>query len=62
MIFEYKKLSDDSKIDLIPYIKQYLELHPEAGIFVGCDSQNAKRTTNFIEVYMLYIIFFNKNL
>lgn len=50
----FKSLTDRKEIDLIPYIKNYLETHPDTKIYVGCDSQNAKYTTSYAAVIVLH--------
>ena len=50
----YRILSSGNKIDLVSYIKSYLETNPEIEILVGCDSQNRKRETIYATVIGLY--------
>jgi predicted RNase H-related nuclease YkuK (DUF458 family) len=50
----FKSLTDRKEIDLIPYIKNYLETHTNTKIYVGCDSQNAKYSTSYAVVIVLH--------
>lgn len=50
----FRILSNGKEIDLISYIKNYLEVHPEVDILIGCDSQNRKRETVYAIVIGLY--------
>lgn len=50
----YRTLSNSNKIELISYIKNYLETNPETEILVGCDSQNRQRETVYAIVIGLY--------
>lgn len=50
----YKTLNKKTKVDLIPYITQYLSDHPNVEIQIGCDSQNRKRETVYAIVIALY--------
>lgn len=51
----YKTLNDNVKVDLIPYVKEYIKNHPNVEILIGCDSQNRKRETIYAVVIGLYI-------
>ena len=51
----FKTLVSHNQIDLINYIKQYISLHKNVEILVGCDSQNRKRETIYAIVIWLYI-------
>jgi predicted RNase H-related nuclease YkuK (DUF458 family) len=51
----FKTLVSHNQIDLINYIKQYISLHKNVEILVGCDSQNRKRETIYAIVIGLYI-------
>lgn len=50
----FRTLSNQKKIDLINYIKDYLKNHPEVEILIGCDSQNRKRESIYAIVIGLY--------
>ncbi len=54
LIQTYKTLNDNVKVDLIPYVKDYMEQNPEVEILIGCDSQNRKRETIYAIVIGLY--------
>jgi len=49
-----RTLGNNKKIDLFPYIKEYLELHSGVQILIGCDSQNRKNDTIYAVVIGLY--------
>jgi predicted RNase H-related nuclease YkuK (DUF458 family) len=51
---EFRKLSDNQAVDLVSYVKEYLTTHPNHEIYIGCDSQNAKRDTRYGVVVVLY--------
>lgn len=53
-LFVFKTLASKKEIDLIPYIKNYLEKHPESEILIGCDSQNKKKDSIYAIVIGLY--------
>jgi predicted RNase H-related nuclease YkuK (DUF458 family) len=50
----FKKLNDSTKIDLLPYIKEYMDTHSDVQILIGCDSQNRKKETVYAVVIGLY--------
>lgn len=50
----YKTLSTSARVDVIPYIKSYLDQHPETEVLIGCDSQNKKKDTVYAIVIGLY--------
>lgn len=50
----FKILTINNPIDLIPYIKEYVNTHPNIEILIGCDSQNRKRETVYAIVVGLY--------
>jgi predicted RNase H-related nuclease YkuK (DUF458 family) len=50
----FKTLFNKEKINLIQYIAEYKETHPEVEILVGCDSQNRKKETFYAIVIGLY--------
>jgi predicted RNase H-related nuclease YkuK (DUF458 family) len=51
---EYKRLHDSVKVDLITYIKDWLEAKPNVEILIGCDSQNFSDKTIYAIVVALY--------
>ena len=51
---EYKRLHDSVKVDLIGYIKDWIELKPNVEILIGCDSQNFSDKTIYAIVVALY--------
>jgi predicted RNase H-related nuclease YkuK (DUF458 family) len=51
---QFKTLIRNDKVDLINYIRDYMKLHPETEILIGCDSQNRKRETYYAIVIGLY--------
>jgi predicted RNase H-related nuclease YkuK (DUF458 family) len=51
---EYKRLYDGVKVDLVPYVKEWLEKKPNAEILIGCDSQNFNDRTVYAIVIALY--------
>ena len=50
----FKKLISNSEIELVSYIKQYIESHPGTEILIGCDSQNKKADTIYAIVIGMY--------
>lgn len=50
----FKTLVSNNKIELISYIKDYVEKYPNTEILIGCDSQNRKRETIYAIVVGLY--------
>lgn len=54
MNLKWKKLSNHEPVDLISYIKEYTNTTPDSEIYVGCDSQNRKKHTNFGAVVVLH--------
>lgn len=51
---EYKRLYDGVKVDLVSYVKDWLETKPNAEILIGCDSQNFSDKTIYAIVVALY--------
>ena len=51
---EYKRLHDSVKVELISYIKEWLEKKPNVEILIGCDSQNFSDKTIYAIVVALY--------
>jgi predicted RNase H-related nuclease YkuK (DUF458 family) len=52
---EFKTLSSKKKINIIDYIKTYLNENPNVDILIGCDSQNYSYNTVYATVIALYI-------
>jgi predicted RNase H-related nuclease YkuK (DUF458 family) len=50
----YKTLSTNLHVDLVSYIKSYIQKHPETQVLIGCDSQNRKKETIYAIVIGLY--------
>ena len=50
---EFRKF-DRSKIDLVPYVKDYVLRFPNTEILIGCDSQNSGKYTSYAVVVVLY--------
>jgi len=50
----FKKLSDRTQVDLVPYIKDIVASKPDTTIFIGTDSQSTKRFTVYATVIVLY--------
>jgi predicted RNase H-related nuclease YkuK (DUF458 family) len=51
----FKTLSERKDIELVPYIRDYLQEHPETEILIGCDSQNKNKETIYAIVVGLYM-------
>jgi len=54
MKHEFKSLSNYQTIDLISYIREYIMEYPNTNIYIGCDSQNAKKKTIYALVIVLH--------
>jgi predicted RNase H-related nuclease YkuK (DUF458 family) len=50
----FKSLTNRQKVDLIPYIQNYLLEHTETEIYIGCDSQNHALSTSYATVIVLH--------
>lgn len=50
----WKLLGNLEQVDLIPYVKDYLNAKPEAEIYIGTDSQNTGKKTYYACVVVLY--------
>lgn len=50
---EFRKF-DREKVDLVPYVKDYVERFPNTEILIGCDSQNYGRYTSYAVIVALY--------
>lgn len=51
---EFRTLTNQQKIDLIEYIKTYLNNNPHVDILIGCDSQGYWDKTIYATVIALY--------
>ncbi len=51
---EFRTLTNQQKIDLIEYIKTYLNNNPHVDILIGCDSQGYWDKTIYATVVALY--------
>jgi predicted RNase H-related nuclease YkuK (DUF458 family) len=51
---EFRKLVNGEIVDLISYIKNYVDENPNVEILIGCDSQNRKTETIYAVVIGLY--------
>lgn len=51
---EFKTLSKKQSVQLIDYVKDYVESNGDIEILIGCDSQNRKRETIYALVIGLY--------
>jgi len=54
-IMVYKKLYSGIEVDLIEYIKEYMNLNDGVEILIGCDSQNRGVKTTYAIVVALYM-------
>jgi len=50
----FKNFANHNPVDLIPYIKNYIDTHENIEILVGCDSQNKCNITTYAVVIALY--------
>ena len=51
---KYKRLYDKEEVDLVSYVKLWLEKKPDAEILIGCDSQNFIDKTVYAIVVAIY--------
>lgn len=51
---EWRKMGDSQKVDLIPYITNYLREKPDAQIMIGSDSQSVGKKTKYAIVIGLH--------
>ena len=51
---KYKRLYDSKEVDLVEYVKEWLETKPNAEILIGCDSQNFSDKTIYAIVVAIY--------
>lgn len=54
MELQFKRLRDNQNIDLVPYVQDFIKQYPETKIFIGCDSQNSGKYTNYALVIVLH--------
>ena len=54
MHYKFQTLGTGQEIDLVPYLKNFLEEYPESTVLVGCDSQNKGDYTNYAIVIALH--------
>ena len=52
MELQFKSLSNGNKIDLIPYVKEFLSKNTNTTIFIGSDSQNTRNTTYAVVIVL----------
>ena len=50
---EFRKF-DRQRVDLAPYVKDYVGRFPNTEIMIGCDSQNVGRYTSYAVIVALY--------
>jgi predicted RNase H-related nuclease YkuK (DUF458 family) len=50
----FKTLSNRKTVDLVDYVKAYLNDNPDTELLVGCDSQNYAYNTTYATVVALY--------
>lgn len=58
MEYTFKSLSDNKRVDLIPYLKEKLSESEGISIYVGSDSQNMRNHTVYASVIVLH---YNRN-
>jgi len=51
---KFKTLANKTPIELISYINEYKQTHPNLEMLIGCDSQNRKKETFYAIVIGLY--------
>lgn len=54
---QFKSLTDHGNIDLIPYLKKYIEEHPTDKVYIGTDSQNQKDKS----IFGIVVVFHKNN-
>lgn len=54
MNLKFKQLSTRQDVDLIPYLQNFLEEHPDSIIYVGCDSHNVSQYSRYGVVIVLH--------
>ncbi len=53
-MMEYRILATEDAVDLDTYLRQYLSVHPDTQIIIGCDSKNRDHETVYGIVMVLY--------
>lgn len=53
-IVDFRKTSGEKVVDLVTYVKNYVETHPNIDVMVGTDSQSKGSKTYFSTVVALY--------
>jgi len=54
MNIDFKTLLDKKQVDIVPYIKGWMNDHPGSSIFVGCDSQSFQELTHYACVIVMH--------
>lgn len=52
--WRFRKLGDQREVDIVSYIKEFLEKNPGADLLIGCDSHNTGRLTHYATVIVLH--------
>lgn len=50
----FRTLSTNVTVELVDYVKKYIDSHPNTEVLIGCDSQNRKKETIYAVVIGLY--------
>jgi predicted RNase H-related nuclease YkuK (DUF458 family) len=50
----WSRLTDSQEIDLLSYVKAWMDQNPGHKIYIGCDSQNKGRSTTYATVIVLH--------
>lgn len=50
----FKTLSTNVTVELVDYVKSYIQKYPDTEVLIGCDSQNRKKETIYAIVIGLY--------
>ena len=51
---KWRRLTDSQEIELVSYIREWMEVNPGHRIYIGCDSQNKGRSTTYATVVVLH--------
>lgn len=51
---KFKRLHDKAEIEVVSYLKEKIAEHPDAEIYIGCDSQTHGRETTYAVVIVLH--------
>lgn len=54
MDLEFRSLSDQRRVDVVPYVKKWMSEHKGSSIYVGCDSQSLKALTHYACVIVMH--------